>query len=239
MILAFSPVRSLSPFISRAGAAIRRRQVYRRISLWALAVVAGMLFMVLGAIPSYSAASVDQGAMTTTKSMVDQALKILRDKQTPVVQRRRQLRDVLEPRFDFSEMSRSALGYHWRTLSAQQREEFTRLFTAFIEDAYLGKIQDYSGQQVEIVRQRSIGEGYAEVDTKIVQPGGSPLQVTYLLEQKNGSWQIYDVTVDNISIIANYRNQFNRVINASGFDKLLEDLKAKQKELSKLVGGSQ
>src|SRR5690349_9015173 len=99
LILAFSPVRSLSPFISRGGAAIRRRQVYRRISLWALAAVAGTLFMVLGAIPSYSAASGDQGAMTTTKSMVDQALKILRDKQTPVVQRRRQLRDVLEPRF--------------------------------------------------------------------------------------------------------------------------------------------
>jgi phospholipid transport system substrate-binding protein len=202
---------------------------------------AGVLFcavvLILAALWHPTLAFADDSAMGVTKAMVNRALQILGDKQTPVVQRRRELREVLEPRFDFEEMSRSALGYHWRTLSPQQRGQFTELFTAFIEDAYLAKIQDYSGQQVEFVSDKSLGGGYSEVDTRIVQGGGNSIQVKYLLEQKGG-WKIYDVAVDNISIVANYRNQFNRVINANGFDKLMTDLRAKQKELSSLTGGS-
>jgi phospholipid transport system substrate-binding protein len=178
------------------------------------------------------------GPMATTRAFVDQAVQILRDKGTPVVQRRRQLKAILEPRMDFKEMSRSALGYHWRSITPEQRDQFTALFTSFIEDAYLSKIQDYSGQQVEYLKENSLGEGYSRVDTAIVQPGKQPLKVAYMLEQKGGEWLVYDVTVDNISIIANYRNQFNRVINDQGFDKLMADLKAKQKQLASLVGES-
>jgi len=174
-----------------------------------------------------------------TKSMVDQALQILRDKNTPVIERRKQLRATIEPRMDFREMARSALGYNWRALTQQQRADFTTVFAAFIEDAYLSKIQDYSGQQVEYLKQNSLGDGYSQVDTAIVQPGKQPLKVAYLLERKGpGDWKVYDVTVDNISIIANYRNQFNRVINDQGFDKLMTDLRNKQKELASLVGDS-
>jgi len=178
------------------------------------------------------------GPMATTRAFVDQAVQILRDKGTPVVQRRRQLKAILEPRMDFKEMSRSALGYHWRSITPEQRDQFTALFTSFIEDAYLSKIQDYSGQKVEYLKENSLGEGYSRVDTAIVQPGKQPLKVAYMLEQKGGEWLVYDVTVDNISIIANYRNQFNRVINDQGFDKLMADLRAKQKELASLVGES-
>ena len=178
------------------------------------------------------------GPMATTRAFVDQAVQILRDKGTPVVQRRRQLKAILEPRMDFKEMSRSALGYHWRSITPEQRDQFTALFTSFIEDAYLSKIQDYSGQKVEYLKENSLGEGYSRVDTAIVQPGKQPLKVAYMLEQKGGEWLVYDVTVDNISIIANYRNQFNRVINDQGFDKLMADLRAKQRELASLVGES-
>jgi phospholipid transport system substrate-binding protein len=76
-----------------------------------------------------------------------------------------------------------------------------------------------------------------EIDSKIVQAGKSPIPVNYLLEQKDGGWMIYDVTVDAISIIANYRNQFNRVINDQGFPKLMSDLRAKQQQLASLLGG--
>ena len=179
--------------------------------------------------------------MVVTRSMVEQALQILRNKNTPVVERRRQLRATIEPRMDFNEMSRSALGYHWRSLTPQQRADFTGLFTAFIEDAYLSKIQNYSGQRVEFVKQTPLGPGYSQIDTSIVQAGNAPpLRVSYLLEQagESDNWKVYDVTVDNISIIANYRNQFNRVINDQGFDKLMSDLRAKQKELAILVGES-
>lgn len=205
-------------------------------------VLAGLAVLVAALGMSVGIVHADPGAMVVTRSMVEQALQILRNKNTPVVERRRQLRATIEPRMDFNEMSRSALGYHWRSLTPQQRADFTRLFTAFIEDAYLSKIQDYSGQRVEYVRQTPLGPGYSQIDTTIVRAGNAPpLRVAYLLEQQAGgveAWKVYDVTVDNISIIANYRNQFNRVINDQGFDKLMSDLRAKQKELAILVGES-
>jgi phospholipid transport system substrate-binding protein len=90
--------------------------------------------------------------------------------------------------------------------------------------------------QVQFGQSRSLGEGYAKVDTTIVQAGKNPIPVTYLLEQSGGGWKIYDVAVDNISIIANYRNQFNRVINEQGFPKLMADLRAKQQQLGSELG---
>src|SRR6266851_6058011 len=187
----------------------------------------------------YSAgvASVDDGAMAMTQGLVRRSLQILRNTNAPVTQRRRDLRAVLEGHFDFAEMSRSALGSHWRKLTPQQRDEFTSLFKAFIEDAYLSKIQDYKGQDVQFTRERSLEPGYVEIDSRIVQSGKSPIPVNYLLEQKDGGWMIYDVTVDAISIIANYRNQFNRVINEQGFPKLMSDLRVKQQQLASLLGG--
>jgi phospholipid transport system substrate-binding protein len=175
-------------------------------------------------------------AMGVTQTMVNKALQIMANKSAPVQQRRRQLRESIENEFDFTEMSKSALGYHWRTITPNQRAQFTKLFTAFIEDAYLSKIQDYSGQQVQFQGQSPLGQGYSQVNTAIVQSGKSPITVNYLLLQKDQTWKIYDVTVDAISIIANYRNQFNRVINDKGFDQLMADLQAKQQELAALLG---
>jgi len=174
--------------------------------------------------------------MAVTQTMVNRALQIMANKRAPVQQRRRELREAIENEFDFTEMSKSALGYHWRELNPTQRAEFTKLFTAFIENAYLSKIQDYSGQEVAVQGENSEGEGFARVHSQIIQQGKQPLKVDYLLREMNGDWKIYDVTVDNISIIANYRNQFNRVINDQGFDKLMADMRAKQQQLQSSLG---
>jgi phospholipid transport system substrate-binding protein len=174
--------------------------------------------------------------LDAVNQVINKALPVLRDKHTPLPQRRRELRDLLEQHFDFADMSRIALGYHWRELSPAQRAQFTQLFTAFIENAYLSKIQDYSGQDVAVLGQNSEGEGFARVRTQIIQPGKQPIKVDYLLRNINGDWKIYDVTVDAISIVANYRNQFNRVINDQGFDKLMADMKAKQQQLQASMG---
>jgi phospholipid transport system substrate-binding protein len=153
-----------------------------------------------------------------------------------VLEKRRELKPLMESRFDSTEMARSTLGYHWRSLTPEQRANFTQLFTAFIEAAYLDKVQDYGGQQVQFGQSRSLGQGYAEVDTRIAQAGKNPIPVTYLLEQSGSGWKVYDVQVDNISIIENYRNQFNRVINEQGFPKLMADLRAKQQQLASELG---
>ena len=133
-------------------------------------------------------------------------------------------------------MSRSALGYHWKQITPAQQQEFTTVFTTFIEDSYLAKINDYSGQQVQFVRQTKDGAQYAEVATNIVQQGKQPIAVNYRLLSENGQWKIYDVTVEAISIIANYRNQFNRVMNNQGYPKLIADLKSKQASLAASLG---
>jgi phospholipid transport system substrate-binding protein len=174
--------------------------------------------------------------LDTVNQVINKSLPVLRDKSTPLPQRRRQLRDLLQSHFDFADMSRIALGYHWRELSPTQRAQFTQLFTAFIENAYLSKIQDYSGQDVAVLGQNSEGDGFARVRSQIIQPGKQPIKVDYLLRDMDGDWRIYDVTVDAISIVANYRNQFNRVINDQGFAKLMADMKAKQEQLQASMG---
>lgn len=170
--------------------------------------------------------------MSVVKSTVNQALVVLRDKQTPLAQRQDKLRQIVSTTFDFTEMAKSALGYHWNKISAAQQQEFTTAFVAFIEDSYLSKISDYSGQQVNFLRATNDGPQYAQVNTDIVQPKGDAIHVNYRLLQENNTWKIYDVTVDAISIIANYRNQFNRVMNNKGYDTLISDLKSKQAALA-------
>ena len=183
-----------------------------------------------------STATAQTTAKAATQEFITQALQILRDKQKSVQQKRRELKPLMEARFDATEMARSTLGYHWRSLTPEQRVDFTQLFKTFIEAAYLDKVQDYSGQQVQFGQSRSVGQGYEEVDTTIVQAGQNPIPVTYLLEQTSNGWKVYDVTVDNISIIANYRNQFNRVINEQGFPKLMADLRSKEQQLGSELG---
>jgi phospholipid transport system substrate-binding protein len=171
--------------------------------------------------------------MDVVKTTVDQALGVLRDTSAPLAQRQDKLRQTVAQTFDFTEMSKSALGYHWKQLTPQQQKEFTDAFIAFIEDSYLSKINDYRGQQVSFLGARNDGSQYAQVNTDIIQPDGKdPIHVNYMLVKEDGTWKIYDVAVDSISIIANYRNQFNRVMNNKGYDVLIKDLKSKQAALA-------
>ena len=170
--------------------------------------------------------------MPVVKTTVNQALEVLQDKQTPLAQRQDKLRQIVAQTFDFTEMAKSALGYHWKELTPAQQQEFTNAFIAFIEDSYLSKINDYRGQQVSFLRVSNEGPQFAQVSTDIIQPKGDPIHVNYRLVQEGSTWKIYDVTVDAISIIANYRNQFNRVMNSKGYDTLIKDLKAKQAALA-------
>jgi phospholipid transport system substrate-binding protein len=169
---------------------------------------------------------------SVVQSTVNQALAVLRDTQTPLAQRQDKLRQIVSGTFDFTEMAKSALGYHWKQITPAQQDEFTKAFVAFIEDSYLSKINDYHNQQVAFLRTSNEGR-YAQVNTNIVYPNGKdPIHVDYRLVREGGTWKIYDVTVDAISIIANYRNQFNRVMNNKGYDTLIKDLKSKQAALA-------
>jgi phospholipid transport system substrate-binding protein len=213
----------------------RARAVQKR-SMVSTAVI-GALALALLAGPMASRARADE-PMGVVKGTVNQALDVLRNKQTPLAQRQDQLRQIVAASFDFKEMARSALGYHWRQLSPAQQDEFTQTFVAFIEDSYLSKLNEFTTQEVNFITTKSLGQGYAQVNTNIVKPGSSedPTKLNFLLEQEGSTWKIYDVTVDAISIIANYRNQFNRVMNNKGYDTLISDLKSKQAALASSLG---
>jgi phospholipid transport system substrate-binding protein len=196
-----------------------------------VAVASGALLfaMPLAAIPAVTPGGAPP--MTVVKSLVDPALEILRDKGEAAEERREKLRGLVDGHFDFPSMARSALGYHWRDLSPSQRSQFTEVFSNFIQDSYLSKIQDYSGQTVQFNRQVMHDDGYSEVLSSVIQPGHKPVPLNYQLKQQGGDWKIYDVTVDNISIVANYRNQFSRIINNRGFNSLLEEVKNKDQQI--------
>ena len=134
-------------------------------------------------------------------------------------------------------MAKSAIGYHWKTLTPAQQSEFVPLFTTFIEDAYLSRIESYSVEKVnqqiqssmiQFVKQTTDGPEYAQVySTVVLQDSKNPIAVNYLMRNDSGEWKIYDITIDAISVIANYRNQFNRVLNSGGYDKLIEIIRQK------------
>jgi phospholipid transport system substrate-binding protein len=184
-------------------------------------------------IPSLVRGSATGEATTLLENTVSQVLNILKDHQTPQNERRRKLIEVVAPRFDFTDMARSSLGYHWRQLNTAQQEQFIQLFTAFMEDAYLNKLEAYSDQKIEFSDERAIGSDDREVSTRVVSPGRAEeaTKVDYQLQRHGDQWKVYDVMVDGISITANYRNQFNRLINNQGFDALMNEMRNKQREL--------
>ncbi|MBF6558812.1 MAG: ABC transporter substrate-binding protein [Candidatus Binataceae bacterium] len=175
--------------------------------------------------------------MRLVQGGVGEVIAVFNDKQMALRDRREKLRTLAGKYFDFESMARSVMGYHWRELTAAQRAQFVPLFASFIQDAYLSKLQDYTVQKVQqelltvkvqFTHETFEDADYAQVFSNInVTEQKDAIPVNYLMHLSHGEWKIYDVTVDAISVIANYRNQFNRVMNTGGFDKLVADLNLK------------
>ncbi len=209
----------------------------RRLIFWRVAAAAFVWALALPAIRPLQAAGPPGDPRSVVKAALDGALAILKDRNTALTARRRELHELALKHLDFADMARAALGHHWRELSQEQRKQFVPMFTAFMEDSYLDKIQDYSELQVRYLRQAYHDPGDAEVDTRVTQAGKEePISLNFYLRREEGGWKVYDVEIDSIRIVANYRNQFNRVINDQGFDALMAQLRRKQAELASLLG---
>ncbi len=164
------------------------------------------------------------------RQTVDKLLAILNDPQLKGEQkkneRRQKLKDVLYQRFDFTEMAGRSLGSEWRRRTPEEQKEFVKLFTELLERSYLDKIESYSGEKVLYLKEREDGN-YAEVETKIVDKKGQEYSVDYRLHKVNGDWKVYDVIIEDVSLVGNYRSQFSRVLAKSSFDELLKTMKEK------------
>lgn len=140
-------------------------------------------------------------------------------------ERRELLRDALLPRFDFVEMAKRALGKHWSNASGRQ-QEFVAAFAEFLGNAYVGKIVSYRDDKIIFVREW-MDKGQAQVDTQVTPKKGEPFSVNYRLHQLEGEWKIYDVIVEQISLVSNYRSQFNRILTSGSLDDLMKLMKEK------------
>ena len=223
--------------VTRDVRALVRRKHPKALGLFfGLILTATTILLTLRPIAHGSTVASDPTSLV--KGTVGQVLEVLSDKQMSQELRQHKVIEIVAGRFDFTDMARSSLGDNWKKLSPAQQEQFVPLFTAFMEDAYLDKIDSYSGQKVQFVGQNAMEATTVEVKS-VVQPADSsdqPIQINYLVKQTAGDWKVYDVTVDDISITANYRNQFTRMIDQQGFDGLMSAMRKKQQELRQSIG---
>lgn len=163
------------------------------------------------------------------KETVDQVLVVLRDQALKdparVNERRAKLEKIIGQRFDYAEMAKRTLASHWKGLGAEKQQEFVGLFQQFLANSYSGNVDGYSGEQVEYLKERERGE-FAEVQTKVVS-AKVQIPLDYRLLRKDGEWRVYDVVIDGVSLMKNYRGQFSRIIDSSSFEALLEKLRSK------------
>lgn len=167
------------------------------------------------------------GPMEQVQQTIEQVLTVMdgaaKNNDTEV---RDKLRDALMPRFDWFEMAKQALGKHWGNIPGRQYE-FVAVFAEFLGNSYVSKIGSYKDEKIVFV-QESVEKNLAQVDTKIVSSKGGPTSVNYRLHRVGAEWKVYDVVVEDISVVSNYRSQFNRILANSSFDDLLKRLKEKE-----------
>ena len=165
------------------------------------------------------------------RQTADKILLILQDprlKSTDMREaRNNQLRQVILARFDFEAMAQRSLGPDWQRRGAEERREFVQLFTNLLERTYADQIAAYNGERIVYGRETQDKE-YAEVDTKILTNKGEEFSVNYKLRSSDREWMVYDVVIENISLVNNYRSQFHRVLANSSFDELLRRMGEKQ-----------
>jgi phospholipid transport system substrate-binding protein len=190
------------------------------------AVGLGILLLLMESVSAAAGVPGDQVRQTT-----DKLLAILKDPQlkgeSKKSERRDKLKEVLYQRFDFTEMAQRSLGSEWRRRSPEEQKEFVKLFTDLLERAYLDKIESYSGENFQYLKEREDDNNYAQVDTKIVDNKGQEFSVNYRLYNMKGDWKVYDVVIENVSLVNNYRAQFNRVLATSSYEELVNRMKGK------------
>lgn len=155
----------------------------------------------------------------------DQALKAP-DK---TKERKRLVREVVDERFDWEEMSRRTLARHWARRTEEEKKEFVSLLGKLLERTYMDRVGDYSGEKVLYGRE-SVDGDYGVVRIKIVTRKETEIPVMYRIKKKAGDWFVYDISVEGVSLVNNYRSQFNSIIVRSSYKDLVKKLRAKVKE---------
>ncbi len=181
-----------------------------------------------------------QGEEKTPKNVimgtVERGLKVLKNaslkENEDVSEYKKKLWENIEPIFDLKVVSRRALGRYWRQCDDKQREEFTQVFTEILKNIYLDKSFSYSGEEIIFIRE-DIQGNRSKVQTEFITKENKKISVDFSMYKTENNWKIYDVAIEGVSIIGNYRSQFNSILNNASFNDLIKKLKEKKGKLIK------
>jgi len=185
------------------------------------------------ALPAWAADS----PLETLRATTERARAVLQDPAYQGADRRQarveKVKQILLPQFDPQEIVKRTLGPYWRDRTEAQKKEFTQLFIQLIEKTYSGMLDRYNPDVKFFYDQERVEDDFAEVDTRIFDPvQNRTYAISYHLHKVDGKWLIYDIVAENVSLVRNYRNQFNRILSKSSYEDLVETIQSKLKQLS-------
>ena len=192
---------------------------------------------VLCVLMALTVASVALGVEAPTvvvRGTIDEIIRLVSDedlkKPDQEAHRRKLLEETIGQHFDFEEMAKRSLAAHWRNRSEPEHQEFATLFQTLLSKTYAGKIENYSGEKVQYLKER-LKDSFAEVQTTIAS-NKTEISLDYRLLLKDGNWRVYDVVVDGVSLVKNYRVQFDRIIRDSSYEELVKTLRDKSSDIT-------
>lgn len=167
------------------------------------------------------------------KLTIDSIISILKNKELKkpekTDQRRAAIRKAVDKSFDFEEMARRSLALNWRQRTPEERKEFVSLFSDLIEKTYVRKIEKYEDEKVTYIDEKIEGE-FAVVKTKILTKKDTEIPIDYKILKKNSRFEVYDIIIEGVSLVNNYRTQFNKIISSGSYEELVKKIKSKTVE---------
>ena len=178
--------------------------------------------------PASAGAPTDQ-----LKAQVDRVLKLMDDPalKDKAKDKRAAVRKVADDIFDFGETAKRSLGRHWADRTQAERDEFVKLFGDLLERSYISKIELYGGEKIQYVGDKIEGD-QASVMSKLLTKTNTEVPIEYRMLKKGERWLVYDVIIEGVSLISNYRTQFNKIIQTSSYAELVKKMKSRQEEMS-------
>jgi phospholipid transport system substrate-binding protein len=169
------------------------------------------------------------GPTDQLREYTDQVIKVLDDQALARQDRRAAVRKIAHEAFDVTETAKRVLARHWQARTPAEREEFTQLFADLLERTYIARMDEYGGERIRYVGESMDGE-LATVRARIMTRTGTEVPVESRMVRRGERWLIYDVLIENVSLIANYRSQFDRIVRANSYEELIRRLKHKRDE---------
>ncbi|NIQ39799.1 MAG: ABC transporter substrate-binding protein [Proteobacteria bacterium] len=193
-----------------------------------LSLLLGFAFLILTLVTAFplSAGEPTEQIRETTDRIIALLTDESLDGDSKEEERRKLIRKAVDERFDWEEMARRSLAIHWAQRTDEERREFVSLFSDLLERTYMDKVDDYSGERVFYEKETVDGD-YGVVDVRIITNTDTEIPAEYRVRKKENGWLIYDISINGVSLVNNYRTQFNSIILRSSYQNLVKKLKAK------------